>query len=75
MDVLRTPESAFAGLPDWPYEPVYTDVTAHDGTTLRVHHVDVGPNDASETILCMHGEPTWAYLYRTMIPVFVSATA
>jgi len=73
MDVLRTPESAFAALPNWPYEPVYTDVTAHDGTTLRVHHVDVGPSDASETILCMHGEPTWAYLYRTMIPVFVAA--
>lgn len=73
MKVLRTPDSCFVGLPDWPYEPNYTDVTAHDGTTLRVHHVDTGPDDARETVLCMHGEPTWSFLYRKMIPVLAGA--
>jgi haloalkane dehalogenase len=70
---LRTPDESFSNLPDWPYEPVYTDVTAHDGTTLRIHHVDTGPDDATETVLCMHGEPTWSFLYRKMIPVLAGA--
>lgn len=73
MKVLRTPDESFSNLPDWPYEPVYTDVTAHDGTTLRIHHVDTGPDDATETVLCMHGEPTWSFLYRKMIPVLADA--
>ena len=73
MKVLRTPDSAFADLPDWPYEPNYTDVTAHDGTRLRVHHVDAGPADAKEIVLCLHGEPSWGFLYRRMIPVFAAA--
>ena len=73
MKVLRTPDESFQNIPDWPYEPVYTDVTAHDGTTLRIHHVDTGPDDATETVLCMHGEPTWSFLYRKMIPVLARA--
>jgi len=73
MKVLRTPDESFQNLPDWPYEPVYTDVTAHDGTTLRIHHVDTGPDDATETVLCVHGEPTWSFLYRKMIPVLAGA--
>ena len=73
MKVLRTPDESFQNIPDWPYEPVYTDVTAHDGTTLRIHHVDTGPDDATETVLCMHGEPTWSFLYRKMIPVLAGA--
>lgn len=73
MDVLRTPDSCFEGLPDWPYKPHYTDVVTDDGTTLRVAHVDAGPSDAVNTVLCMHGEPTWGFLYRKMIPVFVAA--
>ena len=73
MDVLRTPDSAFTHIPDWPYAPVYTDVTAEDATVLRVAHVDAGPRDASETMLCMHGEPSWSFLYRKMIPVFTAA--
>lgn len=73
MEVRRTPDERFDGLPDFPYEPVYTDVVAADGTTLRVAHIDVGPSDAAETILCMHGEPTWSFLYRRMIPVLVAA--
>ena len=73
MDVLRTPDSAFTHIPDWPYAPVYTDVTAEDATVLRVAHVDAGPRDAGEPMLCMHGEPSWSFLYRKMIPVFTAA--
>jgi len=73
MDVLRTPDSCFHGLPEWPYETHYTDVSTDDGTTLRVAHVDAGPRDAANTVLCMHGEPTWSFLYRKMIPVLVAA--
>lgn len=73
MHVLRTPDHCFDGLPDWPYEPTYTDVTAHDGTVIRVAHVDAGPADAPETVLCMHGEPTWSFLYRKMIPILTAA--
>jgi haloalkane dehalogenase len=65
---LRTPDERFAALADWPYAPRYL---AHDG--LRVHYVDEGPRDAAATVLCLHGEPSWAYLYRRMIPVFVGA--
>lgn len=65
MRIVRTPDDRFADLPDWPYEPRYSEV---DG--LRIHHVDVGPV-SGEAILCLHGEPSWAYLYRKMIPVFV----
>ena len=74
MDVLRTPDERFADLPDWPYAPRYVDdLAGYDG--LRVHYVDEGPRDASRTVLCLHGEPTWAYLYRRMIPVFLEAGA
>lgn len=74
MDILRTPDECFADLPDWPYEPVYTDVASGDGGLLRIHHVDVAPASPSgETVLCMHGEPTWGFLYRKMIPVLTAA--
>jgi haloalkane dehalogenase len=61
MTILRTPEERFANLTDFPYEPRYVEI---DGA--RVHYVDEG---GGEIILCLHGEPTWAYLYRKMIPV------
>jgi haloalkane dehalogenase len=72
---LRTPDDRFADLPGYGFEPSYVDVDAGDGTgdTLRVHYVDAGPADAAETVLLMHGEPSWSYLYRTMIPVLVDA--
>lgn len=74
MDILRTPDERFTGLKDWPYEPHYTNVDAGDGSTLRLHHVDERSTPFSgETVLCMHGEPSWGYLYRRMIPVLVSA--
>jgi haloalkane dehalogenase len=72
VKVLRTPDDRFDGLPDWPYEPHYTEVTADDGTVLRIAHVDEGPRDA-DPVLCMHGEPSWSFLYRHMIPLLVAA--
>ena len=67
MDFLRTPDDRFANLPGYPFEPHYTEV---DG--LRIHFVDEGPRDAA-SILMLHGEPSWSYLYRKMIPIFVDA--
>lgn len=66
MDVLRTPDERFENLPDWPYEPHYLTVTDADGTDLRIHYVDEGPREGS-LVLLMHGEPSWAYLYRHII--------
>jgi len=68
MSVLRTDDSRFANLPDFAYAPQYAQI---DG--LRMHYVDEGPRDAQVTALCLHGQPSWAYLYRKMIPVFVAA--
>jgi haloalkane dehalogenase len=75
MDVLRTPDDRFDGLPGYRFVPHYVDVPPGDGTdgTLRVHYVDEGPPDATETVLLLHGEPSWSYLYRTMIPVISDA--
>ena len=67
VDFVRTPDERFADLPDWPYEPQYVDV---DG--LRMAFVDEGPRDA-RTILLLHGEPTWGYLYRRMLPTLLDA--
>lgn len=61
MPLLRTPDARFANLPDFPFEPHYVEING-----ARVHYIDEG---AGETILCLHGEPTWAYLYRKMIPI------
>ena len=65
--VLRTPEARFANLPDFAYRPHYTEVGG-----LRIAHIDEGPRDAP-TVLLMHGEPTWSFLYRKMIPVLLDA--
>lgn len=74
MDVLRTPDARFADLPGYPFAPRYTDIPTGNGAgTLRVHHVDEGPAGAGETILLMHGEPSWSFLYRHMIPVLTDA--
>lgn len=71
---LRTPDQAFENLPDWPYTPHYIDdLDGYQG--LRVHYIDEGPRDADRIFLCLHGQPTWSYLYRKMIPVFVDAGA
>jgi haloalkane dehalogenase len=67
MDILRTPDERFAALPGYPFAPHYVAV---DG--LRVHYVDEGPRDAAPVLL-LHGEPSWSYLYRKMIPPLVAA--
>ena len=67
MKLLRTPDERFENLPDYPFEPNYIEV---DG--IRIHFVDEGPKDA-EVVLLMHGEPTWSFLYRHMIPIIVKA--
>jgi len=73
LKVLRTPDAAFAGLPDFPFAPNYCEIgEAATGTPLRVHYVDEGPRDAP-VVLMMHGEPTWSYLYRHMIGPVVQA--
>ncbi|WP_421934423.1 haloalkane dehalogenase [Phenylobacterium sp.] len=66
MQVLRTPDERFTGLADWPFAPHYAQVTDADGTELRLHYVDEGPRDGA-VVLLMHGEPSWAYLYRRII--------
>lgn len=71
MDVLRTPDQRFEGLPDWPYAPRYHEVTDADGTRLRIHYVDEGPRDGA-VVLLLHGEPSWAYLYRHIIAGLVA---
>lgn len=71
---LRTPDERFQSLPDWTYAPRYIDdLPGYQG--LRMHYVDEGPKHGAPTFLCLHGEPSWAYLYRKMIPVFLAAGA
>ena len=70
MDTLRTPDDRFADLPGYPFPPHYVDIPDGEGGTLRVHHVDKGDPDAPVVVL-LHGEPSWSYLYRHMIPVIV----
>ena len=65
--ILRTPEERFARLPDFPYAPRYTEVGG-----LRIAHIDEGPRTAPPVLL-MHGEPTWSFLYRKMIPALAAA--
>jgi haloalkane dehalogenase len=72
MDVLRTPESCFEDLKDYAFAAHYQDVHAQDGTLLRMHYVDEGPRDG-DLILCLHGQPSWSYLYRKMIPILADA--
>ncbi|MFP6640988.1 MAG: alpha/beta fold hydrolase, partial [Myxococcota bacterium] len=69
MDYVETPEERFANLKDYPFAPHYHGV---DPSGMRMHYVDEGPRDAAP-ILMLHGEPSWSYLYRSMIPVAVAA--
>ena len=72
MKVLRTPDSRFENLPGYNFEPHYTTIVDGDGTEIRIHYIDEGPRDA-EPILLMHGNPSWCYLYRKMIPGLLKA--
>lgn len=72
MNILRTPDERFQNLPGFAYAPNYMEnLPGYEG--LRFHYVDEGPRDAAQVFLCLHGEPTWSYLYRRMIPVFTEA--
>ena len=62
IEMIRTPDNRFFGLPEWAFEPNYVEING-----ARIHYVDEGDKD-KEVILCLHGEPTWGYLYRKMIP-------
>ncbi|MFR9675181.1 haloalkane dehalogenase [Streptomyces sp. TR06-5] len=75
MEILRTPDERFHDLPDHPFAPHYTEVAAGDGSgdTLRVHYLDEGSGSSGETVLLLHGEPSWSFLYRHMIPLLVDA--
>ncbi len=72
MDFLRTPDSRFVGLEGYSFGPNYVDVDAHGAPALRMHYVDEGPRDGSPVVL-LHGEPTWSYLYRSMIAPLAAA--
>ena len=72
MPDLRTPDERFADLPGFPFAAHYIEDLAAAGGA-RIHYVDEGPASAGTVWLCLHGEPTWSYLYRKMIPVFVDA--
>jgi haloalkane dehalogenase len=71
VEILRTPDGRFADLPDFPFEPHYREVRADDGTALRMHFLDEGPRDAAPVLL-LHGNPSWCYLYRHMVPGLVA---
>lgn len=74
QDALRTPDARFAGLPDFPWAPRYRDdLKGYEG--LRMARIDEGPADAAQVFLCLHGQPSWSFLYRHMIPVFLETGA
>src|SRR5271163_2412640 len=71
-EILRTPDEQFVNLPDYAFEPRYiSDLPGYQG--LRLHYIDEGPPDAQMIFLCLHGQPSWSYLYRKMIPIFTKA--
>ena len=72
MRVLKTPDERFAGLADWPYAPRFATVVDADGTAMQLHYVDEGPREGP-VVLLMHGEPSWAYLYRKIIAGLAAA--
>jgi len=71
MKVLRTPDERFRDLSGYPFVSNYFDVPDGEGGSLRVHYLDEGSRRA-DTVLLMHGEPSWSYLYRKMVPIIVA---
>jgi haloalkane dehalogenase len=67
VEVKRTPDARFEGLAGYPFAPHYAEVKAEDGTALRVHYLDEGPRGAAPVVL-LHGNPSWSYLYRKIVP-------
>jgi haloalkane dehalogenase len=72
VEVLRTPDEQFAGLPDYPFPPNYAAVQARRGPAVRMHYVDAGPADGP-VVLLLHGQPTWSFMYRNVIRVLAEA--
>ena len=72
MTVLRTPDERFENLPDFPFEARHMEIVDADLGRLRIHYVDEGPAHGP-VVVCLHGEPTWSFLYRKMIPLFAAA--
>lgn len=72
MDYLRTDDRYFQELPSYDFAPNYLAVDDNEGAQLRMHYLDEG-RGADEVVLCLHGEPTWCFLYRKMIKIFVEA--
>lgn len=72
MEFLRTPDERFKSLPGYDFAPKYVSVPDGEGGELRMHYVDEGPPEG-QPVLLMHGEPSWSYLYRKMIPVITDA--
>ena len=72
MQALRTADECFEGLSGYAFEPQYLQIKASDGTPLRMHYLDEGPRDG-QIVLCLHGQPSWSYLYRKMIPLLTGA--
>jgi haloalkane dehalogenase len=74
LEALRTPEDRFRGLPDFPFAPHYAEVPSDDGgPPLRLHYLDEGPAAAADTVVLLHGEPSWCFLYRNVIPPLLGA--
>ena len=71
MKILRTPDSAFDAIADYPFAPHYAEISDADGSAMRLHYVDEGPRGAAPVLL-MHGEPSWSYLYRKFIPALAA---
>ena len=70
MQILRTADTCFDNLADFPYQPHYIELSDPDAGNLRLAYIDEGQGPV---VLCMHGEPSWSYLYRKMIPILVEA--
>src|SRR5579885_3205413 len=68
MEILRTPDERFANLPGYSFAPHYVEISG-----VRIHYVDEGPEGAAP-VLMLHGEPSWSYLYRKMIPIITAAS-
>ena len=74
MEKLRTPEEAFIELKNFSYEPKYVS-SLPSYTNLRLHYIDENSHNKDTVFLCLHGQPTWSYLYRKMIPIFAQTGA
>jgi len=71
MEFNRTPDARFENLADYPFKPNYVEVDDFEGGKLRMHYVDEGPKDGP-TVVMIHGNPTWSYMWRKLIPVLAN---